>query len=50
MKFSLLPFLDLVTLNDLGLKYVYRELRIILRSVPDKIHAAVLTYFHLIRL
>ena len=40
-KFSVWPFLDLVTLNDLDLEYAHRKLRIILRSVSDTIFAVV---------
>ena len=50
-KFSVWPFLDLVTLNDLVFfKYAHGKLRMILRSVPDTIHVVVLTYFYSIRL
>ena len=49
-KFSVCPYLDLVTLNDLDLDYVHRKLRMILRSVSDKMHVVVLAYFHFIRL
>ena len=49
-KFSVWPLLDLVTLNDLDLECVHRKLKMILRSVPDKIDVVVLTYFHFIRL
>ena len=49
-KFSVWPFLDLVTLNDLDLEYAQRKLRMILRSVPDTIFVVLLTYFHFIRL
>ena len=43
-KFSVWPFLDLVTLNDLDLQYVHRILRMIFRSVPDTIHVVALTF------
>ena len=49
-KFSVWPFPDLVTLNDLDLEYAQRKLIVILRSVPDTIHGVVLTYFNIIRL
>ena len=37
-------------MNDLDLEYAHRELRIIIRSVPDTIHVVVLTYFNLVQL
>ena len=49
-KFSVRPFLDFVTLNDLDLEYAHRKLWMILGSVPDTIHVVILTYFHSIRL
>ena len=49
-KFLVGPFLDIVTLGDLDLKYAHRKLRTVLRSVPDMIHVVLLIYFHLIRL
>ena len=49
LKFSVWPFLDLVTLNDLDLEYTHRKPRTIPRNVPDTIHVVVLAYFHLIR-
>ena len=36
--------------RDLELEYAHRKLRMILRSVTDRIHVVVLTYFHFIRL
>ena len=48
--FSVWPFLDLVTLNDLDHEYANRKLRMILRSIPDTIHVVVLTYLFFIRL
>ena len=49
-KFSVWPFLNLLTLNDLDLEYTHRKLRMILRSVPDTIHVTVLAYFHSVRI